>query len=472
MKRLALVFAASLAMWGLLFLCIRVAESEAQPAPNACNSNAPCRAGSFTTSGSINANVINANVIDAGTVAFSGSVTGNLRVTGGEFVAGVADAGAFYTVGTIGAAGEVHAPGGIDGGAIRLNAAANTPAIVITNDNAKLQMSTTANTYFRAVAADNTIYMPAIFNAGQVSSQGAHTGVNYYSDRTGGATAFLCNVGSCAIEYGTNGAEKITGAGASGLTASGAFAVTTPPATNASTGTGVGNAKWNALRNTAHYQWRRWMSLSVAGTASTTFSGVGMTVPTVQGTASAAPATDTSMMMISYASDPTTNSLAGLEGGAGGGHTRFSYLPMMTGTIRTGSSIAAMRIYVGLESTTLSNKANLAATDTVTYSALRYDTGIGDTEWMACSSEGTTASCTTTGVTVAINTTYRMSIDCSVAGTCDYYVNDTDTTPAVSKSSNISTSSATDIRLAAVATTLENVAKDLLISGLGVGQNK
>lgn len=189
-----------------------------------------------SSSGAITGGLNVGGVVDAGAI-YTGNtlgVAGDIRGGTGALVAGVVDAGAVYTVGTIGAAGEIHAPGGIDGGAIRL--AGTAVAIVIANDNAKLQFSTGASNYLKGVAGDNNISTAGIFTAGQISSVGAHTGTVYYSDQNSGSTGFRCNNGSCALELGTNAAEKLTGNGAGGITFGKSLQVTAETLTTCGSG--------------------------------------------------------------------------------------------------------------------------------------------------------------------------------------------------------------------------------------------
>lgn len=144
----------------------------------------------------------------------------------------------------------------------------------------------------------------------------------------------------------------------------------------------------------------------------------------------------------------------------------LSEQPKMEVLIRTAASIAVLRLGVGFES---NDTSDLAAADTVGNAAIwfRYSTSASDTTWKACSNDGSTASCTDSGVSVAANTVYRLKIDCAGYPTsCAFYVNDT---LKVTKSTNLpasTTVTSSTIRMS----TQEAVIKHLEVGTLTVSR--
>jgi hypothetical protein len=104
--------------------------------------------------------------------------------------------------------------------------------------------------------------------------------------------------------------------------------------------------------------------------------------------------------------------------------TRPSSLPMIFFVVRTDpAAITTVRYYIGISSAGLDQVSTLAGANAIRNCTFRFDTGIGDTNWMAESSDGTTASATDTTVAVASATTYLLGVDMSVASECDFYIN-------------------------------------------------
>lgn len=86
--------------------------------------------------------------------------------------------------------------------------------------------------------------------------------------------------------------------------------------------------------------------------------------------------------------------------------------------IRTYSDITNMRLWVGFAGAALDQCATCAGLPT----ALRYDTGAGDTAFQLCGFQ-TAQTCTTSGVTVAGSTLYHIEVDCSTGTVCTFYIN-------------------------------------------------
>jgi hypothetical protein len=88
--------------------------------------------------------------------------------------------------------------------------------------------------------------------------------------------------------------------------------------------------------------------------------------------------------------------------------------------IQTGSNIAAQRIWIGLHSAAPGN-SDSPATSLV---AFRFSTVAPDTNWMACTKDGTTLNAVDTGVVVAVSTNYLLEITVNnTAGTAEFKIN-------------------------------------------------
>lgn len=167
-------------------------------------------------------------------------------------------------------------------------------------------------------------------------------------------------------------------------------------------------------------------------TAITTFTSVGITAPTVTGTATAQPALpSTNRMYIRYATAAAANSIGGITGPLT--ETRPNFRPRYTTTIRTDATITNRRIWVALTTAALA----LVPTDTTTtpvtaqtFVGIAYDTaGVGNlTDWLCCSGDGANYGCATTGVAVTTSTEYTMELDWSTLGSLICKVNGTSVT--------------------------------------------
>lgn len=181
----------------------------------------------------------------------------------------------------------------------------------------------------------------------------------------------------------------------------------------------------------------------------------------------AALTTDNNYDMVKF---PTDGALANHACGKAGPFTvaRATHSPLLYGVVRTdASSIANQRIWFALTSAALNQVSTLAGSNAIKYCGFRYDTGLSDTGWQACSSDGTTASCTSTGVSLTTAGTYVLLIDNTISGTCDFYVNGVKT---VSKTTNIDTTNTTK-GIEAVITELSTNAVALGVSKVILTQN-
>jgi hypothetical protein len=201
--------------------------------------------------------------------------------------------------------------------------------------------------------------------------------------------------------------------------------------------------------------------------ADTTFTAVGLPAPTLlSGTAGTADTTDTAYQMVKYTTSTTSGNAVSVSGPFT--TTQPSYLPLFYAVVRTDpAAVTSTRIYVGLTQSSLDQVATLAAANTVKNCTFRYDTGIGDAAFFAESSDGTTASASTTSVSVAAATTYVLQIDQHVSGECDFYVNGV---LKVAKTTNIPTG-ATAEGVESSITTLTTAARSLSTSKVILAQN-
>lgn len=209
----------------------------------------------------------------------------------------------------------------------------------------------------------------------------------------------------------------------------------------------------------------QWITLTPSATS---FTGIGIGVPaSTTGTASAAPTADGTQMMVQYLSGSSTSNLAGIIGD-GNLATRFDFRPRITFVVRTdGSDVTNQRIWVGIGDGDRSGDTSLSALNSHRLAYFRYDTSLSDTSWMAITSDGTTASATSTGIAVTAATTYTLQADLFTAGTCVFRINGT----AVVTTSTHVPSGATNVGPAASLTTLTNAAHSLYVAKMVLEQN-
>lgn len=211
---------------------------------------------------------------------------------------------------------------------------------------------------------------------------------------------------------------------------------------------------------------RRQGSWQINLTADTTFTAIGLPSPsTVAGGGTCTPAadvaSDTLYQMIKF---PTDAASSGHACGVSGPYTTAiapSYLPLFYAVVHTdAAAVTSTRTYIGMPKLSLDQVASLAAANAINGCYFRFDTGLADTDFMAESSDGTTASATDSTIAYSSNTTYVLLIDNSVSGECDYYVNGI---KKVAKSSNITTTSQA-LGLEASITTLTTAVRNLSVA--------
>lgn len=294
------------------------------------------------------------------------------------------------------------------------------------------------------------------------------------SDNSDGVVGFQCSfVGSSCIGVGPGATQRLGSDGGTPFF-TGPLAITTDPAINSASGTndssviGLANLTRRAMPGFVNF--KRVATYSIASSTAAAFTATSAAAPTstcVSGTAAADAATDPTQQLVSITTQASTNATCNLTSPLSApGIGRWTHLPKFSAVIFTGSSLATERVWAGM---TISD---LTGSDTGTQrkAAFRFSTGAADTTWQACTSDGTTASCTDTGVTVTVSTSYTLEIDCATASTCFFYVNNA-LTPQVSKTTNLPNASNTDMGWQIGVTTLANVGSMIEIAKMALFQN-
>lgn len=157
-------------------------------------------------------------------------------------------------------------------------------------------------------------------------------------------------------------------------------------------------------------------------TSATTYTSVGMSTCTVNGTATAWPAGG--RMKLKLAAANTANAMGGIT--TVFTETRPQFRPKILFDVTTGTGTTGVRFYGGIvESSTAAQALTVtAAASAIDYVALAWEDGISGTQWMCCSGDGTNHSCQSMGVPVQTNTEYMGIVDWSQAGrvTCSLQV--------------------------------------------------
>lgn len=140
-------------------------------------------------------------------------------------------------------------------------------------------------------------------------------------------------------------------------------------------------------------------------------------------------------------------------------------LPYFEARIRTGSSIAAMRLWVGLSTTVSMDVDTLGAAGGLL--AFRYSTVAADTNWQVVTNENGTQVPADSGVAVATDTTYKFKMQMQDNATALFYI---DGTLVATQTANIPSTSR-NLRMVAKLYTRESVAKQIHINRLYVEAN-
>lgn len=207
------------------------------------------------------------------------------------------------------------------------------------------------------------------------------------------------------------------------LTLSQALTLTTAPA-NAAKTTGAPNALWVA-NNAAPgiMSGRRFSYWGIAATTATTYDGpVGCGTPDALAVGSptitaAAGVIFTTRAAIKRVSGATTNNATGVNKTSLG---HWDNRHKATFYIATGPDLTNTRIWVGLSA----GSVHTSSVTTNRHAMFRFATDVPDAGWSCSTADDTTESSTASGVAVAADTIYKLTVDHSTAGTCLFYIND------------------------------------------------
>lgn len=207
---------------------------------------------------------------------------------------------------------------------------------------------------------------------------------------------------------------------------------------------------------TAGVKWRipqvyrgRWLICDEA-----TLRGIGCTNPTLGGT----------VADVSDATGPAIRCRTAASVGAGAGfgqtannHFRRGWKPVVEWRVRTGPSLASVRVWVLLASASLTNSDTMAGNGI----GFRYSTVAGDTGWVGCARDGTTQSVSAQIAAIAVDTEYLLRMRCD--GTSWYLSVDEGSETTISSNVPGDVGLGWELRVY----TQEAVAKDVILRGTG-----
>lgn len=163
----------------------------------------------------------------------------------------------------------------------------------------------------------------------------------------------------------------------------------------------------------------------------------------------------------------TTGAVSGDAAGKRANMFFWDYGPAVQVYVGTAATITSIRIWVGISKFGDSTETSDAPGGAL-YAMFRFSTGAGDTNWQACTGNGT-ASCTDTGTTVAGSTIYKLTIDYSTAGSVLFYINDV---LKVTKTTNLPTGVSSSYGPWVSVTTLTTAARAIHISSVLASMNQ
>jgi hypothetical protein len=129
---------------------------------------------------------------------------------------------------------------------------------------------------------------------------------------------------------------------------------------------------------------------------------------------------------------------------------------LMGGVFKTGPSVAALRMWLGLGTAAMGGSSDPAG---VHLAAFRYDTGVPDSFIQCCAKDGTTLNAQATSQGLSANTVYNWWLDMSDSSKIDFYINES---LVGSLSSNLPTATQVMGGFGHIFATLENVSKSFL----------
>jgi hypothetical protein len=200
-------------------------------------------------------------------------------------------------------------------------------------------------------------------------------------------------------------------------------------------------------------------TMTTITTTDTAFTNDCLPSPTLLAGTPTADTTDTTVLsMIKFTTGASTNNASGVSG-------PFTTVTATTGpvfyaVVRTDpSAVTSVRYYVGVGASSLDQVSTLAGANTIVGAWFRFDTGIGDANWMCEVSDGAAAAATSSGIAVASATTYILAIDMTASGTAIFYINGAQ---VLKTTTHVNTSS-TAMGIEASVTTLTTAARALSV---------
>jgi hypothetical protein len=165
-------------------------------------------------------------------------------------------------------------------------------------------------------------------------------------------------------------------------------------------------------RRTRLYGWQR-----PSDTSATGIINVNLAVGPTTVTGATAVVNDATGQYTNYATSAVNGNVAGVRGPYS--LTQRQAGPLAYGAIKTPVLITSERLWFGLCSGDPSGAADPAG---LHLAAFRFDTGAGDTEFMACTKDGTTLTATPTGIAPVVDARYEWDVDLFLDGFALFYL--------------------------------------------------
>lgn len=273
--------------------------------------------------------------------------------------------------------------------------------------------------------------------------------------------------------YGdSSGAAKSLATTGAAVDISAAAAPSAPYPNKSLVTTSATTAKWQPVSVPQSIGGRK-AGWEYAGQNQTSFSNVGVSSPTVVGTAAISNIAGAARYYIKYTGAATSNAVAGFKDPNNPWY-RSGYKAIWGAVMRTDTAITNRRIWFASSTWNSADLLTLVAHVTTTtalsgvpYVGMGFDTSV-NANWLCCSGDSTNHICTDMGLAAAVSTDYILSLDWTTDGTLVCKINDTIT----SKTSNMPTFDVTTSYYIQVTnTTLDSTAELINIGGIYLEQN-